>query len=216
MLWGCHCISLHIPWPTPEVSILFLVVCSISVVCEVGRRGTCGVGRLLVGLVHFTVDMIPLRCMGTFGQGRWLATTAAFGWLGGCKHWEAGTWVHTAICGTNKAWFSLLVWGLSKCVCIGFGVLEHSVPVIDCSPFTSQLAVWLKIVPSPCMLPMRWCLIVPTYVSPCQGVSLWQLSKGWSSMLGFTQVTIPCVGLETSFEWINPWYLGSSSVPWTT
>ena len=199
----CHGVSLHIPRPTPEVSICFTVVCSISALREASRRGDCGRGRLLARLVHFTVDVILLRDTVTLGRGRWLWMVAVFRWQGGCKHWGARRWVYTGVCGTDRARFSLLLRGLSKCVCVGtvnynswqgswwglrrwlvgcaylsFGVLEHSVPVICCSPFTSQLAVWLKIVPSPCMLPTRWCLIVPTYVSPCHGVSPVAAIKG--------------------------------------
>ena len=64
-------------------------MCSISAVCEAGRRGTCGAGRLLAGLVHFTVGVILLRDIRTLGRGRWLGTAAVFGWQSGCKHCEA-------------------------------------------------------------------------------------------------------------------------------
>ena len=115
----CHGVSLHIPWPTPEVSICFTLVCSISAVREASRKGSCGGGRLLAGLVHFTVNMILWRDMGTHGWGRWLGTTTVFGWQGVSKHWGAKRWVHTGICGTDRARFSLLLRGLSNRVCIG-------------------------------------------------------------------------------------------------
>ena len=43
-----------------------VVMCAISSVGEMGREGTCGGGgRLLAGLVYFTVDVILLRNTGT-------------------------------------------------------------------------------------------------------------------------------------------------------
>ena len=95
-----------------------VVMCAISSVGEAGREGTCGGGRLLAGLVYFTVDVILVRDTGTLGRGRWFGTAAMFGLMGGCRHCETGRRVHTGICWANRAWFSLLVWGLSKCVCI--------------------------------------------------------------------------------------------------
>ena len=82
-----------------KVSALVLVpsTCVASVLCVRLAGGNCGGGRCFVGLVHFSVDVILLRDTGTLERVRWFGRAAVFGWLGSCRHWRAGRWVHIAI-----------------------------------------------------------------------------------------------------------------------
>ena len=67
-----------------------------------------------MGLAHFSVDVILLRDTGTLGRVRWFGRAAAFGWLGGCKHWRAARWVHVDITRSTRVWFPPLLSGLSN------------------------------------------------------------------------------------------------------
>ena len=86
-----------------------VVMCAISSVGEAGREGTCGRGRLLAGLVYFTVDAILLRDMGTLGRGRCFGTAAMFGLMSsfGVRKLEGGpTLAYVGLIGLGSLFLS--------------------------------------------------------------------------------------------------------------